>query len=824
MNLSFHRFPTSLLVCAALFSAVPAQASGPTREQVEFFEKQVRPLLVEHCYSCHSQAKGSLGGDLALDSRAALLEGGGSGPAVIPGNPEKSPLIKAIGYAGKLKMPKKYKLKDQEIAVLTAWVKDGAPWPAEATATIDGPKLRPPGKITDEDRRYWAIQPLREGPAPTLANDTWSANDIDRFILQKLQDKKLKPAPMASRSALVRRLTFDLHGLPPTPEEIHAAESDPSKDWYEKLVDRLLASPRYGERWGRHWLDLARYAESDGYRADEYRPLAWRYRDYVIRSFNDDKPYDRFVREQLAGDEIDPDNPEALVATGFLRHGLYEFNQRDARGQWDTILNDITDTTGEVFLGLGMGCARCHDHKFDPILQKDYYRLRAFFAGITLHDNLPVATAQQVREHNEKLAAWQEKTADIRKELDAFLKAERDKAERGAIAKFPADIQAMMKKAPSQRTPQEQQLADLAYRQVTFEFDRLEAKYKGEAKEKLEALKKRLAEFDADKPEPLPLALTVRDVGRQAAPTVVALKREGKTTIEPGFLTLLDEKPTAVQSMPTSTGRRTALADWLTRPDHPLATRVVANRIWQYHFGRGLVATSSDFGNLGDKPTHPELLDWLARRFVQDGSSFKKMHRLILTSATYRQSATPSPEAQKEDPRNLLWARFDVRRLEAEQVRDSILSVTGELNLEAGGPGVEIARPRRSIYTKTMRNNRDPLLAVFDSPEGFHSTAQRHVTTTPTQALLMINSPFMVARGRALADRIAKEKTSDDDRIERAFQLCFGRATTVKEREGALAFLREQEQKVGSKGNRRQQALADFCHVLLNANEFLYVD
>jgi hypothetical protein len=807
----------SLLAC---FGA--ARAAEPPREQVEFFEKKVRPLLVENCFQCHSRA-GKTRGGLRLDTLASALKGGDSGPALTPGKPNESLLVKAVEYTEKKpRMPPKGKLADEQTGVLRQWVAMGAPWPGGAETAA-----RPRGVIRDEDRAWWAFQPLRTQPIPNVRDTLWSKNPIDRFLRARLDAEGLKPSPPAAKAVLIRRLTFDLTGLPPTPEEIDAFVKDEAPDAYEQLVDRLLASPRYGERWGRRWLDLARYAESDGFRIDDYRPTAWRYRDYVVKAFNEDRPYDRFLKEQLAGDELYPDDPDALAATGFLRHTIYEYNQRDARAQWADMLNELTDVTSDVFLGLGLGCARCHDHKFDPLLQKDYYRLQAFFAAMQPHDDLPLATPAQVAEHRRKLEAWEKKTEPIRAKIAAIEGPARVKAEKGAIDKFPDDIQAMMRKPEAKRSPLEAQLAALAYRQVQYEFDRLDKAFKDEQKKKLTELRKEL-DAAGEKPEPLPLALTLRDVGPEAPPTLLP-KKGSPEELAPGFPSVFDEGPAKVTPPKglASTGRRSALALWLARPDHPLTARVAVNRIWQHHFGRGLVGTSSDFGRLGEKPTHPELLDWLALRFVEDGWSFKKMHRLMVNSAAYRQSATaPAPAvALRKDPENLLLWRRQTLRLDAEQVRDSLLAATGRLDLTPGGAAVEPTQPRRTIYTKVRRNTREPLLDAFDAPEGFHSTAQRNVTTTPTQALLLINSPFMMQQSRAFAERLSKERTNDGERIELAFRLAFGRSATAAERKNCQAFLDKQAERAGGKGDgARAAALADLCHVLLNANEFLYAD
>ncbi len=791
------------LVVMILWAGNPVRAGGPnepTPERAEFFRAKVRPVLEAACFKCHSHQANKSKGNLVVDSLASLLKGGESGPALVPGEPEKSLLIKAIRHDDDtLRMPPTGKLSAEQTAILVEWVKIGAPWPGASKQIAK----HVPGQITDEDRKWWAFQPLKPIAPPVLDDPAWGKNPIDRFIMSRLRAEGLTPAPPADRLALVRRLSFDAIGLPPTPAEIDAFVADTSADAYEKLVDRLLASPRYGEKWARHWLDLVRYAESDGYRLDEYRPTAWRYRDYVIRSFNADKPYDRFLQEQLAGDELFPDDPEALAATAFLRHWIYEYNQRDVRLQWQTILDDITDVTSEAVLGLGMGCARCHDHKFDPILQKDFFRLQAFFAGIQPNDYQPLASVERRREYNHKLAAWKGKAEPILKQIDALIQPDIKKAENGAINKFQPDIQAMLRKPDIERTPLERQLAGLAFRQVAYEFDRIEKKAKDDKAPKMVELRAELAKFDADKPDPLPFGFAVREVGPEAPPIYIPKKIRGDA-VAPGYLTILDDKPANIVPIAdaNSTGRRATLATWLTRPDHPLTARVIVNRVWQQHFGQGIVSTPSDFGRLGDKPSHPELLDWLANRFVQEGWSFKKLHREILTSMTYRQSAlAPASElALKKDPQNRLLWRMTTRRLDAEQIRDAILAVNGRLDLTEGGPSVEVAQPRRTIYTKVLRNSRDPLLEAFDVPETIASNGQRNVTTTPTQALLMINSPFMAEQAKSLATRLAQMKeATDEDRIEAAFRLSFGRRPSLAEKQQALAFLKSQASRVDPK-------------------------
>ena len=804
MHVSFRTLATIFL------PAVMLAADTPDPEGSAFFEQKIQPILEDHCFKCHSHSADKIKGGLVLDSREAALTGGDTGPAIVPGDAAKSLLIEAVAYTNEdLQMPPKgKKLTDAQIALLTEWVKKGAPWKA---GTGQKMTTRGKGKITEEDRRWWSFQPLAKVEPPQVADGGWCANEIDRFVFKTLAANGLTPAPPANPEQLIRRLYFDITGLPPTTAEVDAFSTDSirnPKSAIPNLLDRLLASPRYGEHWARHWLDLARYAESDGFRIDDYRPHAWRYRDYVIQAFNDDKPYDRFVQEQLAGDEIFPGNPQALLATGFLRHGIYEYNNRDVAGQWTGMLNDVTDVAGDVFLGLGMQCARCHDHKFDPILQKDYYRLQAFFAPLLLPYDVKVGSLQEQADYQAALRVWEEKTADLRAQIAAIEEPAREKEAKEVVGKFPPETQEIVLKPAGERTPWENQIADLAFRQVIYEWNRLINKMRGADKDRIVALQKQLAAFDSEKPEPLPTVLSARDVGRKAPPVFIP-KKQNLGDIEPGFPSVLDEKPAVISAtLPDSTGRRAALARWLTAPENPLTARVIVNRVWQYHFGRGLVGTSSDFGKLGDKPSHPELLDWLTQRFIADGWSFKKLHRLILTSATYRQSAIHnSQSAISLDPENLLLWRASTRRLDAEQVRDAILATTGELKPDAGGPSVDVSVPRRSVYTKVLRNTRDALLDVFDSPEGFSSTAQRNTTTTPTQSLMMINSPWSLERARAFADRVKRESSSDDARrIEDAYRIALGRAPTAAERGGALKFLTQHAQLVPPPKDDQQTA------------------
>ncbi len=742
---------TLLALCTSFAPCGWAASGGVPDADFHFFENEIRPILAQRCYECHGEEKQK--GDLRLD-RAEDFKASG---IVVPGDLEGSIFVEAIRRTDPdFAMPPKHPLPEAEVALLEKWVSLGAPWPVI-------PGARPADEITDgfteADRQHWAFQPVRDPAPPTAAAPSWARNEIDAFVAAKHAELQLTPAPEADRRELLRRLTFNLHGLPPTPAEVEAFVHDPDPLAYEKRVDALLASPRYGERWGQHWLDLVRYAESDGYRQDAFRPEAWPYRDWVIRSLNEDMPYDEFVRRQLAADELDAKDPAVLIATSYLRNGIYEYNLRDVRAQHDTILNDITDVTGEVFLGLSFSCARCHDHKFDPILQKDYFALRAFFEPLLWRTDLKLATEEEIARHAAQLARWNEATADVRARIDALVGAKIEEAVQDDRRRYPDDILAMMNKPSAERTPLERQLVMIADRkpQSVRETSPLRYLKTDEDKQRYQALLDELKTFDSLKPAPLMNALVATDVGPEAPPTVMKTRR-GERVVEPAFLTVLDPSPPEIVPQPQSTGRRTALASWITRSDNPLSTRVIVNRVWQYHFGRGLAGTPSDLGNLGEEPSHPELLDWLTRRFVEDGWSLKRLHRRILLSATYRQTTRRSmPEvAARVDPSNRYLWRFSPRRLDAEQVRDAMLMASGELDLTMGGRPTDAATSsRRSIYTIKKRNSQNELLRALDAPNGFLSSSERQSTTTPTQALLLLNGDWPLTRAGRLAARVS---------------------------------------------------------------------
>ena len=652
----------------------------------------------------------------------------------------------------------------------------------------------PQASFSNQDRKWWAIQPVRDQFVPGAPS---YGNPIDAFVKQKRSAAGLTGAPRAEPEEFIRRATFDLHGLPPTPEEVERFREGWAKDSdtaVAVLVENLLASPRYGERWAQHWLDVVRYAESDGYREDAFRPQAHRFRDYVIRSFNEDKPYDQFVREQLAADELAADDPDTLIATAFLRLGIYEWNQRNAEMQHDIMINEITRLTGEVFLGIGIGCAQCHDHKFDPLLQRDYYALRSFLSSTVWPTDRKLGRPDQL----EAYARWEDEPAPIRAEMNALLSERRKRISDDRVKSFPANVQEMYWKAPEERTTYEQQIAYLVQRQVDRELKNIDAnKTLAKDPEKLaryKELQEQLADIEKKKPD-LPTAFVSVDCGPRAAVTTMGSGSK-KEEVGPAFLALLDEDKPEITPRSGSTGRRSALAAWITRPVNPFTARVYVNRIWQHHFGTGLVATPNDFGMLGEPPSHPELLDWLATRFLENAWRTKPLHRFIMTSETYRQTARfePSDSARLADPRNRLLWRFPPTRLSAEQVRDAMLSVSGELkHRERGGPSADGGAPVRSIYVKKLRNTPDPVLHSFDSPIGFDSAPERQRTTTPTQALLLSNNEWPRERARALARRVlgGREEVHPAD-VARAIGLAWGREASRSEIDLALEFLAEQ--------------------------------
>jgi hypothetical protein len=729
-----------------------------------------------------------------------------------------------------------------------------------AVALVAAVPLTPaPGADVPAD---WAYKKYTRPRVPEVRSPKSEIrNEIDRFLLAKLGEKGLTFAPEADRRTLIRRVYFDLIGLPPAPEEVEAFVADQSRDAYEKLVDKLLASPQFGERMAIGWLDLVRFAESDGFKADDPRPNAWRYRDYVIKSFNADKPFDRFIKEQIAGDELYPGDFDALVATGFLRHFPYEYNAVDVEQKRQDMLNDITDTTAATFLGVTLGCCRCHDHKTDPIPQRDYYRLQAFFAGFWPVD-APLASSQELQAFVQKEHDWEEKTAELRRQMAEIEKPVRDKATAKERQRFPDQYAGLLDIPTAERTPLQKQLGLLVEKQVYTRNKVTAAQMPAGERAKWEGMARQMAELEKDRPPEPPRAMTMSDVGPVCPPTRV-LKRGNwrKPDVEelaPGFLSTIDDRDVELKPTATTTGRRSALAEWVASKDNPLTARVIVNRLWQHHFGKGIVATPSDFGVTGDRPTHPELLDWLAAELTANGWSLKHIHRLIVTSAAYRQAGSAERGARNSefqttifgfsvpssalraphsiDPENTLLWQFPRHRLDGEALRDAILTVSGQLNPMAGGPSVfpEIPaelksnqwkvspdpaeRNRRSVYVFVKRNLRYPIFALFDAPDRNETCSRRFVTTTAPQALTLLNDSLVLGFAKNFAARVTKEAGSDPVKVvDRAFVLALSRQPTAEERDTMLRFLKEHK-------GTSAEAVTDLCHALLNLNEFLYVD
>jgi hypothetical protein len=639
-------------------------------------------------------------------------------------------------------------------------------------------------------------------------------------------------------------VTFDLIGLPPTLAEVDAFESDQSPQAYERLLDRLLASPHYGERWGRHWLDLARFAESDGFEHDAVRPHSWRYRDYVIRAFNDDKPYDRFIREQLAGDELWPDDPEAITATGFNLLGPDMVDSSDQEQRRHNTLNDMTDTAALVFLGLTVGCARCHDHKFEPISQHDYYRLQAFFGPATFERERPIPTPAERKVFEAAEEAFRNHPK-VRELAEMEAPARHQIFER-KLAKLAPEAQAAHRTAPAQRDAAQANLVLETEDKVKVSEKELSGAFTGEAKAQREGLQKEVRALPH--PVALPRAMALITSGARSARTFLLHRGEitqPREEVQSGFPDVLCR----LRGSPhPADGRRAALADWIVSPTNPLTARVMVNRLWQHHFGRGLVPTPSDFGTHGQPPTHPELLDWLAGEFIARAWSVKAMHKLMLLSATYQQASTVEPDvmsaepprsgtpttrrpARSIDPENILYGRMNRLRLEGEVIRDSLLAISGRLNLKAGGPTVVpsaskegLARvesaasagspadsPRRSIYMFARRNLRVPFLEVFDAPDTNLSCPTRERSTTAPQALTLLNAGEVTTSAKLTAERIRKEAASPAEQITHACRLTLGRPPTDRELELAQAFL-------------AHSALEEFCRALFNLNDFVYLE
>ena len=747
---------------------------------VEYFEKKVRPLLVANCYTCHSADTNSRSG-LRVDDRNGLLAGGSRGPAIIPGKPDESLLIRAVSYTGKLKMPPERRLSDDEVAILKRWIRDGAAWtkveslPSQVRVTADYARLR---------KEHWAWQPLRDPRTPSVANRAWPRDAIDRFLLARMEERGVTPVGDAEKLSLVRRVTFDLTGLPPTLAEIDAFLADRSERAFERVVDRLLTSPSFGERWGRHWLDLARYAESTGSARNLPFPDAWRYRDYVIDAFNNDKPYDEFLREQIAGDLLPSRTPqektEHLIATGFLALGVKDVNQRfKVRFLMDNIDEQI-DTVTRSVLALTASFTRCHNHKFDPIPTTDYYALAGIFGSTDLcaalrnkmgGGGLDYYDPQMLLRIGPGTAASGETKATLAR-LQDQLKQARAEVSQPAAKGDPKSVAALNR-----------------VKQLQAEFDRLsDLAANGPA-----AMGARDARVVAD------TSIRIRGIAENLGPHVPR-----------GFLSVVQFAGQPVVNVRQS--GRLELAQWLSSPHNPLTSRVIVNRVWHHLFGDGLVKTVDNFGVNGDVPSHPELLDHLATRFLRDGWSIKRLVRSIVLTRAYQMSSSTSPANLAADPENRLVWRHSPRRLDAEEIRDATLAAAGQLDLlrPHGSPAMNLpviemtnngtqaqrltalaqSSRHRSIYLPLLRGLTPNSLAVFDFAEQGMVTGDRDTTTVAPQALYLLNDPFVRSQSRALADCLLEQPKSDDaQRIDWAYHLAFGRPATTAETGRAAKFL-----------------------------------
>src|ERR1700722_9510253 len=937
-----------VLASVSALAQTPAQAVPAAALPPDFFENKVRPVLAENCYDCHTSAE--MGG-LRVDSRERLLQGGKSGPAVMPGDPDKSLLIQAVRQSGDLKMPKGGKLKPAEIQALTDWVKSGAAWPETKTAAVS---TSPVKVITAEQRAFWSFQPLNDPTVPAVKEKSWAKTNIDHFVLAKLEAKGMKPVAPADKRALIRRVTLDLTGLPPTPEEVEAFVNDKSARAYEKVVDRLLASPRYGERWGRHWLDVVRYAEDDVRGLDPkgrgYMPFrgAYVYRDWVIKAVNNDVPYDKFVRWQLAGDLSGEKNVrDALPGTAFLGGGPWLWDQAEpVQGRADE-RNERIDAVSRGLLGLTVACARCHDHKYDPISQKDYYALAGVFASSTYREYPLVSEAQ--------VAVWREKEQrflDLQEELESFTKAEAEQlssilstqtsqymlaawrvtgkpkvtveeaADKDHLdpemldrwVKFLAqppksypylkDWQAMIA-AGGKEEDEAKALADAfqalvlqvetAQRTIKEQNEVIKAKADVKKRSRRDALPNEFETDDqfcpgcslelktlpteqaslwldmfmrsvaSDEEKPVPGLFVFagwglkRRLNTEWREYITSLEHQVdalKKSLEPQypFVHGLSDKPKPVNIVLNLRGNPHSLGDEVPRRflavlspeptlafsqgsgrlqlandiiDSPIATRVFVNRVWKWHFGSGIVGTPDNLGFAGERPSIPQLLEYIAADFRANGFDLKKLQREIMLSAVYQTSPQESKEAHEKDGSNQLYSHFNRQRLDAESIRDSILFVAGALNQkEAGGPSKDFSddNPRRTVYCKVSRFRLNNYLQVFDFPNPSVTAEQRFWTNVPLQRLYFMNNEFVYLQAGKLAERVLPQPT-ETARIAEAYRLLYGRAPTPKEIEVGLHFLQTTPEKPGNTVNGEPvTAWRQYARVLLSANEFEFVD
>jgi hypothetical protein len=741
------------------------------------FEQDVVPILKVRCLKCHGGESREAGFDVRR--RFSILRGGDSGPAIVPGQPKQSLLIEMIDE-GLMPPEDEPRLRADEITVLRKWIATGAATAGKDEAPLDENDSDDARySFSDAARQHWSFQPVRKATPPPVSNSDWLQTPVDAFILAELEQRNWLPAPPASREELFRRVHFDLLGLPPPPDEIAAFVRDDSPDAYDRLVDQLLASPHYGERWAQHWLDVVRFAETEGFEYDRHLPDAWRFRDYVIDSLNADKPFDQFVTEQIAGDEISPEDPQHLAAVILHRLGAVRRNagNPDIALSRNEVLTERTNIIGEAFLGLTVGCARCHNHKLEPITQKDYYRLQAYFAATEEHNVLLASP--------EELTTWEKESADIN-----------------------ARIKELKTQATSASGPKkaelENQILEVAYTLPPHPATIPGIRNDFENRTVMHVLRRGVWEHKGVAVGPRPLSVLV---------------------------------PKSEPELPADTERpRTHLASWIADASHPLTARVIVNRIWQHHFGTGLVKTANDFGTHGERPSHPELLDWLAQSLVDNGWRWKAIHRQIVLSSTFRQNSQhPNSRVLAEtDPENRLCWRFNRRRLSAEEIRDAMLAVSGSFNPQIHGPSVMVPvdrelinllynptqwltseddseHARRSVYLLAKRNLRLPFMEAFDAPALQTSCSMRDTSTHAPQALELLNGNFSNEMAAIFAERLKSECHDQPGQIvDRAYRLSVGRAPTDKERRLSLEFLRD-------------QPLTEFALAIFNLNGFVYV-
>lgn len=803
-------------------------AETPTPEQLRFFETNIRPLLATHCYKCHGAEKQE--SNLRLDTYAGIAKGGAAGPAMMPGKPEQSLLITAIGYQdADLKMPPEKKLVDKQIADLREWIRLGAPHPDAGSV----PSVAPRKIDLEKGRQFWAFQPPVDAPLPAVKDAAWPQSPIDHFVLAQLEAKGLRPARSADKRTLLRRATFDLTGLPPSPEEVAEFLADDSPQAFARVVDRLLASPRYGERWGRHWLDVARYADSNGLDENIAHGNAWRYRDYVAAAFQNDKRYDRFVVEQLAGDLLPAADPaarhEQLIATGFLSLGPKVLAEGDEMKMEMDIIDEQLDTLGRSVLGLTLGCARCHDHKFDPLLTDDYYGLAGIFKST------------RTMEHFKRIARWNENS--LASEADLARKAEHE--QRVAAAKKQIDEVVNAAKQKIGTATNEADLKMIA-----------ETQFPAETQAELKKLREDVAKLEKAAPI-MPSAMGV--IEGTAGDLAVHIRGSHLTLGEkiPRRFPLVFTASEASSGIPQNSGLlansatpsnqsgRLQMAQWITDPGHPLTSRVIVNRVWRWRFGQGIVASPDNFGLLGERPINQPLLDWLARRFVADGWSIKTLHRLTMLSSTYQMSGQFNEAAAAADPENRLLWRFPTRRLDAEEIRDSLLAVSGQLDLSMGGSLLHVGNRefffdhtskdttkydsrRRSIYLPVVRNHLYDVFELFDFHDPSVLSGDRTVSTIAPQALFMLNSDLVAKSCEELAKDLLSRADLDDTTRERLlFQRAYGRDPTAVEAARLPTTLGRIDERLAASEpdaiKRKERAWSLYAQVVLAASEFVYV-